>query len=670
MKYIMSTLLAVSSLALGAEEKPFSWTPKAMMDLQGISDVQISPQSDAVLFVATEAVMTEDTNRYISRIYKTKADGKEEPFLFSLYDHSSVQPRWSFDGKWVAFLSEREGIKNLYLIRPDGGEAMALTHSKAAVQTFAWSKDSKQIAFVMSDETELEKKRKKTSAAYVYKERTKINRLWLIDIDSLETRALTSDAYSVRGMGDFGNAIVEFDWSLDGKTIVFAYSPSLAIDDFHLDSSLAAVDVATGEISPWEKQAFYEACPRYAPDGQLVAYLSSNSPKRYALDRRLAVRSADGTGYRQLAATFNESPSLFGPAFVGWTQDGKNLLFLEPKQTKTHIVFVPVDGSPAEDSLSLKEGFLKDATLSCNGTAFGFVAQGSMQPPEAFIAKVEAFDPIQISHLNRSFLSYPQIKTEKFSWKSSDGMDVEGLLSYPSSYKEGEQCPLLVVIHGGPMGVFDETFIGITSAPYPLAAFAEAGFMIFRPNPRGSTGYGKAFRSANFNDWGGMDFQDIMTGVDELISKKLVDAEKMGVLGWSYGGYLTAWTITQTGRFKAASMGAGLSNLVSLTGTTDLDRFVGDFMGDFLGTPGLYEERSPVMHAHHVVTPCLIQHGTADLRVPVAQAYEFYHALRRKGKTTTLVLYPDMGHRLTDPKMHLDAMQTNLEWFQEHVFRK
>jgi dipeptidyl aminopeptidase/acylaminoacyl peptidase len=231
------------------------------------------------------------------------------------------------------------------------------------------------------------------------------------------------------------------------------------------------------------------------------------------------------------------------------------------------------------------------------------------------------------------------------------------------SIYQGLISHLLLVIHGGPMMFFDETFLG-TPNPYPLAAFAQSGFLILRPNPRGSTAYGKAFRNANYYDWGGMDLVDIMSGIDALGAQGIVDLERMGVLGWSYGGYMTARTITQTGRFKAASMGAGLSNLISLNGTTELYRFLPDYFGDFTGEPGLYEDRSPIYNVSNVSTPCLIQHGTADKRVPVSQAYEFYHALVREGKSTRLILYPGMGHHLTDSKMQLDAMKSNLDWFK------
>ncbi len=272
----------------------------------------------------------------------------------------------------------------------------------------------------------------------------------------------------------------------------------------------------------------------------------------------------------------------------------------------------------------------------------------------------------QVSNLNAPLLLYPETKTEVATWKSSDGQKIEGLLTYPTHYTPKQAYPLLVVIHGGPMAFFDESFIG-TPYPYPLAAFADAGFMIFRPNPRGSTGYGRAFRCANYFDWGGMDYQDIMTGVDDLIAKGIVDPERLGIMGWSYGGFMTSWAVSQTSRFKAASMGAGLYNLISMVGTTDLSRFMGEYMGDFLDYLDNYISKSAIFYAQTIRTPCLIQHGTEDQRVSVTQAYEFYHALKRSGKEVTLLIYPGMGHRLPDPNMIRDAMKSNLDWFEKYL---
>lgn len=295
-----------------------------------------------------------------------------------------------------------------------------------------------------------------------------------------------------------------------------------------------------------------------------------------------------------------------------------------------------------------------------------FIAQSPSSPPEAYIAKLDHFEPTPVSSLNQHFNSHPQLKTEVISWNSTDGLKIEGLVTYPYNYQSEKQYPLLLLIHGGPMGFFDETFLG-TSNYYPLASFAEAGFMILRPNPRGSSGYGKNFRCGNYADWGGMDCNDILTGVDSLVAKGIADPDRLGVMGWSYGGYMAAWIISQTSRFKAASLGAGLYNLVSMAGTTDLYRLLTDYLGDFIDNPQLYKDRSPINYVVNIDTPCLIQHGETDKRVPVSQAYEFYHALERAGKKPTLILYPGMEHRLSDPKMQLDAMKRNLAWFEQHL---
>lgn len=661
---LMNTLVDSRPIAAPGK-KQLSLPPAEIMKLKIIADVQLSPKNDSVLFVATEAVMDDDKSVNISRIYKTAGHGN--PVLFSSADVSSTQPRWSPDGKWVAFLAVSDGIKNLFLIPSDGGEATPLTTVKKDVQNFAWSPDSQKIAFVMTDETELEKNRKKTSAAYVYKQATSVNRLWVIDVFSpgYAIRALTPDEYCVRGCGDFGTISVEFDWSPDGKSIVFAHSPGLGFDYFYLDSSLATLDIFTGKITPWRKQAPFEATPRYSPDGQWVAYLSSDSPERYAVNRQVAIRSKDGTSFKLLALTFNEGPFLSAQNLLGWTKDGGSVLFFEPKGTKYHIVALSIDGTTHRE-LETGDCFFKDPNLSPDRTMLGFVAQAPASPPEAYISKLDGFQPLPLSNFNRSFLAHPQLKTEVVRWESSDGLKIEGLLTYPLNYQRGKKYPFLLVIHGGPMGFFDETFLG-TPYPYPLASFAEAGFVVFRPNPRGSCGYGKTFRCANYNDWGGMDYNDIITGVDALIAKGIADPDKMGVMGWSYGGYMTAWTIGQTSRFKAASMGAGLSNLVSMDGTTDLDRFFLDYLGSYPDRMEFYQKRSPINYIRNVTTPCLIQHGIEDKRVPVSQAYEFYHALERAGKKPLLVLYPEMAHRITDPKMLRDAMESNLKWFQHHL---
>jgi dipeptidyl aminopeptidase/acylaminoacyl peptidase len=217
------------------------------------------------------------------------------------------------------------------------------------------------------------------------------------------------------------------------------------------------------------------------------------------------------------------------------------------------------------------------------------------------------------------------------------------------------------------MGVFVQSFAG-TAGVYPNAAFASRGFALLQPNPRGSAGYGKEFRYANYQDWGGGDFRDIMAGVDRVIEMGVADPERMGVMGWSYGGYMTSWTITQTKRFKAASVGAAVTNLVSFTGTADIPGFLPDYFG---GQPWddatLYRARSPVFQAKGVTTPTLVQHGEADVRVPVSQGYEFYNAVKQQGTPAEMLVLPRQPHGPTEPRMILKIMQTNLDWFEKHL---
>jgi dipeptidyl aminopeptidase/acylaminoacyl peptidase len=224
-----------------------------------------------------------------------------------------------------------------------------------------------------------------------------------------------------------------------------------------------------------------------------------------------------------------------------------------------------------------------------------------------------------------------------------------------------------VITHGGPPSAFTQTFIG-GAAHYPIAAFAERGYAVLRPNIRGSTGYGKDFRYANYGDWGGNDFQDVMKGVDDLVAQGIADPDRLGVMGWSYGGYMTSWTVTQTHRFKAASIGAPITDLASLNGIADMSTFVPDYFGgEAWEKTELYIERSPLYQVKGVSTPVLLQHGGADTVCPLSQSKEFYDALLKRGVPVRLTVYPRSGHGPSESKFVLHIMQENLAWFEEHL---
>ena len=245
-------------------------------------------------------------------------------------------------------------------------------------------------------------------------------------------------------------------------------------------------------------------------------------------------------------------------------------------------------------------------------------------------------------------------------------MEIEGLLTYPASYKKGKKYPLLLIVHGGTTGIFVKDFIG-NSTNYPVALFASEGFAVLRCNIRGSDGYGINFRKATLMDLGGMDYQDLMSGVDYVINMGVADKDRLGVMGWSYGGYMAAWIITQTRLFKAASVGAGIANLVSAQGTTDLQILYPDYFGcQFWENPDLYIKRSPLFNIKGVTTRTLILHGENDNIVPVSQGYELYNALKGQNVPVEMAVYPRSGHNISEPVLALDLMTRNLIWFRKY----
>jgi dipeptidyl aminopeptidase/acylaminoacyl peptidase len=352
---------------------------------------------------------------------------------------------------------------------------------------------------------------------------------------------------------------------------------------------------------------------------------------------------------------------------VGWTRDGR-VLVSETWRTVARLAALAPDGGPAV-FVSPEDVMVGTVSVNAGGTHVGFISQSPDKPVEAWTAAVAPrFAPVQVSRV-QDLPAVDYGRTEVLTWKSPDGREVEGLLSYPVAYAAGSRVPLLVIVHGGPAGVFVRSFTGAPS-PYPVAGFAGRGYAVLRVNPRGSSGYGFDFRNANFRDWGVGDYQDIMSGVDAVIAKGVADPARMGIMGWSYGGYMTSWVITQTPRFKAASVGAGVTNLMSFTGTADIPSFLPDYFGGEFWADGgldLWRAHSAMFHVQDVKTPTLIQHGEADLRVPISQGYELYNALRRRGVPTRMVVYPRQPHGLQEPKFIDDAMRRNLEWFDRWV---
>ncbi|MFN2516732.1 MAG: prolyl oligopeptidase family serine peptidase [Pyrinomonadaceae bacterium] len=656
--FVFLILLFAFAVSLKAQSGGQSgWTPELEMKVKTIGAVRVSPDGKKVAYTVSSAVMTPDKSEYVSQIRLANSDGSADVQL-TYAEKSSDNPQWSPDGKMIAFTSGRTGKDNLFVLRLVGGEAEQLTDVKTSVGSFAWAPDGRRIAFVMRDAAsdDEEKNNKGKDDWRWIDESVKFNRLNVISLDKdangkREPRQLSGDA----------NVAPGFDWSPDSKTIVFTRT-KMPKADYWTTSDLLAVDVGSAKVTALAVTNASESEPTFSPDGKWLSFTVSDDPPRWAGYRRIAVIPAGGGAPKLLAETFDSQPGT-----IDWSADGKRIYFSETKGTASRLAAVDIaTGTIIE--INKGNEVLGSFNLNRSHTMLGFTMQAADKAPEAFVTSIDNFAPVQVSRVNADLPNLPLGKTEIVRWKSTDGLDVEGLLTYPVGYRAGTRVPLLLVIHGGPTGVFTQTFLAGSRGVYPVASFASHGFAVLRVNPRGSSGYGQKFRFANIKDWGGGDYQDLMTGVDRAIEMGVADPERLGVMGWSYGGYMTSWVITQTHRFKAASVGAGVTNLMSFIGTADIPSFIPDY---FEGQPweklDVYRTHSAMFNAKGVTTPTLIQHGEADERVPISQGYEFYNALKVQNVPVRMIVLPRMPHGPNEPKMVLKSKQTNLEWFEKYV---
>jgi dipeptidyl aminopeptidase/acylaminoacyl peptidase len=637
-----------------------TWDPELQLKLKAVGAPQVSPDGKRVVYIVNEAVMTADKSEFVSQIWLANIDTKQNTQL-TFGEKSSTNPKWSPDGNWIAFTSNRKDNRNqLYLLSMNGGEAEPLTDGKSGVANFQWSPDGRSIAFTMTDpKTEDEEKNDKGKNDFRWvDENQKLARLYVLAIQKdangkREPRKLTTANYQVE----------DFDWSNDGSRIAFSHVKSPVVNDWPT-SDIDIIELASGNVSVLANSPAAESSPLYSHDGKSIAIIATDNPPTWPGAGFIQIYPASGGQPKTLATSFDA-----GPDVVGWSSDNKKIYFSEAKGTGTQIYVVDVAANRIEE-IKTTSAVIGALSLNNSGNTFAFVRQTSDTPGDVFVASLPDFNPVQITTVNAGTKLPPIGRTEVITWKSKDGTPIEGLLTYPVGYQAGQRVPLILNIHGGPAGVFQQTFLGGRGA-YPLATFAAHGYAILRANPRGSSGYGKEFRHANRKDWGYGDYQDLMTGVDRVIQMGVADPERLGVMGWSYGGFMTSWIVTQTSRFKAASAGAPVTNLMSFNGTADIPAFVPDYFGgQFWEVMDDYQKHSPMFNVKNVTTPTMIQHGEADVRVPISQGYEFYNALKVKGVPTRMLVLPRQPHGPNEPKMQLAAMKANVEWFEKYIGSK
>ena len=613
--------------------------------LRSVSDAQISPDGKWVAYTVTRADL--EQNASDADIWLASTLG-ESPSRLTTHKKSDTSPRWSPDGRRIAFISAREEKPQIFLMSAFGGEPERLTEHKGGVRQIAWSPDGRSIAFVADEEptADEEKRIKDKDDAIVVDTNYKFNRLWVLDVATRKARLLPT-----------GDAVAnDPQWSPDGTHIAYSTTPTPRADDGSL-SDIHVVAVAGGAPRKLVENAGTDQSPRWSPDGTRIAYITSaGSDVRQS---QLAVIPADGGTPRMVAPAF-----LYQPNAPSWSPDGRTLYFSAPVRTTTQLFAVPSAGGTPR-ALTDVRGVIGGGTISRDGRSVVFTMSDPQRPADVHVATIgtRLLTSRQLTDHNPQIRDLALGKAEVVQWKSSDGMAMDGVLLRPVGYEPGKRYPLITSVHGGPAGAWTENFAAGWGSPGQVAA--GQGFAIFYPNPRGSSAYGEKFLRANIRDWGAGDYRDIQTGIDALIARGVADSSKLAQTGWSYGGYMTAWTLTQTNRFKAVVVGAGLTDMYSMYATNDIPRALDGYFGaEPWNDTTEYRKRSAMTYIKNARTPTLILHGQVDLRVPVGQAQELYTGLKKNNVPVQLVFYPREPHGLQEPRHQLDKMKRENEWIR------
>jgi dipeptidyl aminopeptidase/acylaminoacyl peptidase len=681
------------------------------LSLRTINSARISPDGAYVAYRVRQANWKD--NEYVSQIWVAKvATGVS--FQLTRGKKSAGPPEWSPDGHWLAFVTERESTavepltiekkeekkeekpvkpeekkvdkkeegkeaaaggkqadRQIWIISPEGGEAWQLTKSETDVDGFHWSKDSKTIAFTANlPETKDSKDRKEKFSDYeVYEKDYRQSQLWLVDVASASKEFLPAAAKKVTA--DFGLNINSFSWSPDSTRIAFSATknPLLAYSG---EEDIYLLDLSeTNAIKKIVALTGPDSSPMFSPDGkELAFYTALGQPYYYYANGHIAAvelsavlskPAATAADVRDLTANFDEDVQP-----IDWGPDG--IYFAAEQKTNAHVFRVNALSLAIERISAPETLLIEDGSFTADFKTAAFITEDPTHMTELYVSATKPFAPRKLTDVTAQVRNWKLGTVEVVSWKSPDGTMIEGILHKPADYDPTRKYPLLVIIHGGPTGT-SQPSLSPDEYAYPVQTFLSKGALVLEPNYRGSAGYGAAFRALNVRNLGVGDMWDVMSGIDSMIARGIADAHKLGSMGWSEGGYISAFLTTHTDRFKAISVGAGISDWMTYYVNTDITPFTRQYLhATPWDDPEIYARTSPITTIKQAKTPTLIQQGSNDKRVPVPDSFELYRGLQDQGVSTRLILYTGFGHGVNKPKSQRALLQSNLDWFNFYIW--
>jgi dipeptidyl aminopeptidase/acylaminoacyl peptidase len=635
--------------------------------ITSVSDPQISPDGKSIVFVVSRPNLDKDrSDRELVRI--DISTGAQHVLT---YERRGVgSPRWSPSGDRLAFVAVEGTGKGaqpqIFVLPMTGGEARKITDAPNGIEQFAWKPDGREIAYVTSDEPENKKEIEKHQDAFevgdndfLATEAPTPSHVWILPADGGKARRLTSGAWSLPKSAPPSPPASPVSWSPDGKWLMFTRQEHPHQGDADL-TTLQVLNIETGETLKLTKHEKFESFGLFSPDGSRVAYWYPRDGDPNNENEIFVTQISGGDGSDATRSIDRDIQRVI------WMPDGNSLLVGGHDGTGTSLWLQPLSGAAKKLSLgdiSPSWGFWVDAFVGHKGE-IAFTGSTPTQPSELYYLASAGEAPRRLTDFNHEIASLALGKAERFEWKGPDNFQDDGVLFYPPDFQKDRKYPLVLIIHGGPTASTTTQFSFLTQL------MTSHGYVVFSPNYRGSDNLGNAYQRAIWNDAGDGPGRDVMAGIEAVKKLGFVDESKIGVTGWSYGGYMTSWLIGHYHIWKAAMAGAPVTDIYDEYNLSD-----GNISGrySFKGSPYVgdnlkdYRLQSPITYAAQMKTPTLIMHDTGDARVTITQGYSLYHALKDNGVPVKFVAYPVAGHFPGDPVRAMDVDRRWVEWMDQYL---